>query len=88
MGEEFVGVVEEAGSETAFQKGDHVAGWIYGGGKVRALPIGSQIILRSALAYVLRLMTVPTPNMLSVIPGVCFTFPGLRLPGLFLEPFS
>ena len=33
LGEEFVGVVEEPGSATAFKKGDKVAGWIYGGGK-------------------------------------------------------
>lgn len=32
-GEEFVGIVEEAGSETKFTKGDHCTGFIYGGGK-------------------------------------------------------
>lgn len=33
LGEEFVGIVEEAGSGSGFQKGDHVTGFIYGGGK-------------------------------------------------------
>jgi len=33
LGEEFVGIVEEAGSASGFQKGEKVAGLIYGGGK-------------------------------------------------------
>jgi NADPH:quinone reductase-like Zn-dependent oxidoreductase len=33
LGEEFVGAVEEAGSETSFKKGEKVTGFIYGGGK-------------------------------------------------------
>ncbi|EXJ66775.1 uncharacterized protein A1O5_09970 [Cladophialophora psammophila CBS 110553] len=33
IGEEFVGEVSEAGSETGFKVGDRVAGWAYGGGK-------------------------------------------------------
>ncbi|KAI9735350.1 MAG: hypothetical protein M1818_006545 [Claussenomyces sp. TS43310] len=33
IGEEFVGEVVEAGSETALKPGDRVAGWAYGGGK-------------------------------------------------------
>ncbi|KAI5204657.1 hypothetical protein AUEXF2481DRAFT_35665 [Aureobasidium subglaciale EXF-2481] len=33
LGEEFVGIVEEAGSETKFGKGDMCTGFIYGGGK-------------------------------------------------------
>ena len=33
LGEEFVGVVDSAGSETNFTKGDRVTGFIYGGGK-------------------------------------------------------
>jgi NADPH2:quinone reductase len=32
-GEEFVGIVEQAGSSTKFTKGDHCTGFIYGGGK-------------------------------------------------------
>lgn len=33
LGEEFVGEVEEAGSNTKFKKGEKVTGFIYGGGK-------------------------------------------------------
>ncbi|KAK5055913.1 hypothetical protein LTR84_012463 [Exophiala bonariae] len=33
LGEEFVGVVEEAGAESGFRIGESVAGFIYGGGK-------------------------------------------------------
>ncbi|KAG9668378.1 NAD(P)-binding protein, partial [Aureobasidium melanogenum] len=33
LGEEFVGTVEEAGSETKFKKGELCTGFIYGGGK-------------------------------------------------------
>ncbi|KAH8701504.1 hypothetical protein BGW36DRAFT_445036 [Talaromyces proteolyticus] len=33
LGEEFVGEVVEAGSNTEFKLGDRVAGWAYGGGK-------------------------------------------------------
>lgn len=33
IGEEFVGEVVEAGSDTEFSVGDRVAGWAYGGGK-------------------------------------------------------
>lgn len=33
IGEEFVGEVEQAGSETGFKVGDRVAAWAYGGGK-------------------------------------------------------
>jgi NADPH:quinone reductase-like Zn-dependent oxidoreductase len=33
IGEEFVGEVVEAGSDTQFKLGDRVAGWAYGGGK-------------------------------------------------------
>lgn len=33
LGEEFVGIVEEAGAKSGFQAGERVAGLIYGGGK-------------------------------------------------------
>lgn len=33
LGEEFVGEVELAGSDTDFNPGEKVAGWVYGGGK-------------------------------------------------------
>lgn len=33
LGEEYVGEIDEAGSNTPFRKGDKVAGWVYGGGK-------------------------------------------------------
>ncbi|KAL6721417.1 hypothetical protein ACLMJK_000520 [Lecanora helva] len=67
LGEEFVGVVEVAGRSTTFEQGDHVAGWVYGGGKAHDGAYAQYTICHS-----LRCFKIPPTTIDWVILGGIF----------------
>lgn len=72
LGEEFVGIVEEAGSASGFKKGEHVTGFIYGGGKAH-----DGAYAEYTLCHKRRLYRLPGTKLsweiLGAIPMSCWT---------------
>jgi len=72
LGEEFVGTVEIAGSETTFKQGDPVTGFIYGGGKAYDGSYAEYVLCPSQRLF--RLLKTNLPwDVLGTIPMSMWT---------------
>jgi len=73
LGEEFVGVVAEAGTSTGFQEGEKVAGWIYGGGKAHDGAYGEYTLCHKRRLFRLPKDTKPGWDVLGAVPMSMWT---------------
>lgn len=73
LGEEFVGLVHEAGSNTRFKVGEKVAGWIFGGGKAHDGAYAQFVICHKRRLYHLPQDTTLDWETLGAIPMSMWT---------------